>query len=110
MREGKIESYDLERRLVRKDGTIIWARKTASCVRKDDGSIDYFVSVIDVSISAGPIGPREACRFCRRAGLPVVPLGGTKPSAEKPSMLIFSVLLAATAPSRRERQAPFKPR
>jgi PAS domain S-box-containing protein len=47
VREGKIDSYDAEKRLVRKDGTIIWARKTASCVRKDDGSIDYFVSVIE---------------------------------------------------------------
>jgi PAS domain S-box-containing protein len=47
LREGKIDSYDAEKRLVRKDGTIIWARKTAGCVRKDDGSIDYFVSVIE---------------------------------------------------------------
>src|SRR5262249_23031768 len=47
VREGKIDSYDIEKRLLRKDGTIIWARKTAGCVRKDDGSIDYFVSVIE---------------------------------------------------------------
>jgi PAS domain S-box-containing protein len=47
VREGKIDSYDAEKRLVRKDGTIIWARKSAGCVRKDDGSIDYFVSVIE---------------------------------------------------------------
>jgi PAS domain S-box-containing protein len=47
VREGKIDSYDIEKRLLRKDGTIIWARKTAGCIRKDDGSIDYFVSVIE---------------------------------------------------------------
>jgi PAS domain S-box-containing protein len=47
VREGKVDSYDAEKRLVRKDGTVIWARKTAGCVRKDDGSIDYFVSVIE---------------------------------------------------------------
>jgi PAS domain S-box-containing protein len=47
LREGKIDSYDIEKRLVRKDGAIFWARKTADCVRKDDGSIDYVVSVIE---------------------------------------------------------------
>jgi PAS domain S-box-containing protein len=47
MREGKIESYEVEKRDLRKDGAIIWARKTVGCVRKGDGSIDYFVSVIE---------------------------------------------------------------
>jgi PAS domain S-box-containing protein len=47
VREGKIESYDAEARYLRKDGAIIWARKTVGCVRKDDGSIDYFVCVIE---------------------------------------------------------------
>src|SRR5262249_35243582 len=51
MREGKIETYDIEKRYVRKDGGIVWGRKTASCVRKGDGSIDYFVFVIqDISV------------------------------------------------------------
>src|SRR5712671_5719617 len=47
MREGKIESYEVEKRDLRKDGAIIWCRKTVGCVRKGDGSIDYFVSVIE---------------------------------------------------------------
>jgi PAS domain S-box-containing protein len=47
MREGKIDSYELEKRDLRKDGAIIWCRKTVGCVRKGDGSIDYFVSVIE---------------------------------------------------------------
>jgi PAS domain S-box-containing protein len=47
VREGKIDSYETEKRLLRKDGVIIWARKTFGCVRKGDGSIDYFVSVIE---------------------------------------------------------------
>jgi PAS domain S-box-containing protein len=51
MREGKIETYDLEKRYVRKDGALVWGRKTASCVRKSDGSIDYFVFVVqDISV------------------------------------------------------------
>src|SRR5258707_8731836 len=47
MREGRIDSYNVEKRYVRKDGAIIWARKTVSCVRKGDRSIDYFVGVIE---------------------------------------------------------------
>jgi PAS domain S-box-containing protein len=58
MREGKIDSYNLEKRYLRKDGTIIWARKTVSCVRKGDGSIDYFVGVIE-DISARKQAEKE---------------------------------------------------
>jgi PAS domain S-box-containing protein len=47
MREGKIDSYDVDKRYLRKDGAIVWGRKTVGCVRKSDGSIDYFVSVIE---------------------------------------------------------------
>jgi PAS domain S-box-containing protein len=58
MREGKIDSYEVEKRNVRKDGAIIWARKTVGCVRKGDGSIDYFVSVIE-DISARKQAEKE---------------------------------------------------
>ena len=34
MSEGKIDSYNIEKRYLRKDGAIIWAKKTVSCVRK----------------------------------------------------------------------------
>jgi PAS domain S-box-containing protein len=46
-RERKIDSYVVDKRYPRKDGTIVWVRKTVGCVRKDDGSIDYFVSVME---------------------------------------------------------------
>jgi PAS domain S-box-containing protein len=58
MREGKIDSYEVEQRDLRKDGTIIWCRKTVGCVRKSDGSIDYFVSVIE-DISARKQAEKE---------------------------------------------------
>lgn len=58
VREGKIDSYDTEKRYVRKDGTVIWCRKTEGCVRKNDGSIDYFVSVIE-DISARKQAEKE---------------------------------------------------
>jgi PAS domain S-box-containing protein len=60
MREGKIDSYEVEKRDLRKDGAIIWARKTVGCVRKGDGSIDYFVSVIE-DISARKQAEKELC-------------------------------------------------
>jgi PAS domain S-box-containing protein len=58
LREGKIDSYEVEKRDVRKDNAIIWARKTVSSVRKGDGSIDYFVSVIE-DISARKRAEKE---------------------------------------------------
>jgi PAS domain S-box-containing protein len=47
MADGKINSYSIEKRYLRKDGAIIWGRKTVGCVRKGDGSIDYFVAVLE---------------------------------------------------------------
>jgi PAS domain S-box-containing protein len=47
MRLGKIDSYKLNKRFVRRDGAIAWVRLTASSVRKGDGSADYFVRVLE---------------------------------------------------------------
>jgi PAS domain S-box-containing protein len=47
MRDGKIDRYDADKRYLRKDGTIVWARLTVSCVRKNDRSIDYLVTVVE---------------------------------------------------------------
>ncbi len=58
MRDGKIDSYEVEKRDLRKDGAIIWVRKTVGCVRKGDGSIDYLVSVIE-DISARKQAEKE---------------------------------------------------
>jgi PAS domain S-box-containing protein len=43
---GETESYCIEKRYVRKDGGIVWASLTVGCVRKTDGCVDYFVSVV----------------------------------------------------------------
>jgi PAS domain S-box-containing protein len=58
VREGKIDSYEVEKRDLRKDGTIVWCRKTVGCIRKGDGSVDYFVSVIE-DISARKQAEKE---------------------------------------------------
>jgi PAS domain S-box-containing protein len=47
IRDGKIDSYNMDKRYLRKDGAIVWARLTVGCVRKRDTSIDYFVSVVE---------------------------------------------------------------
>jgi PAS domain S-box-containing protein len=47
MLDGTIDSYGMDKRYLRKDGAIVWTRLTVSCVRKSDGLIDYFVSVVE---------------------------------------------------------------
>jgi two-component sensor histidine kinase len=47
MLEGKIDSYEMDKRYVRKDGSIVWGGLTIGCVRKGDESIDYFVAVVE---------------------------------------------------------------
>jgi PAS domain S-box-containing protein len=47
LEDGKVDSFTIEKRDLRKDGTVIWVRRTVSCVRRRDGSIDFFVSVLE---------------------------------------------------------------
>ena len=47
MCDGTIDSYAMDKRYLRKDGAVVWARLTVGCVRKGDGSIDYLVSVVE---------------------------------------------------------------
>jgi PAS domain S-box-containing protein len=47
MRDGKFDSYEMDKRYLRKDGTVVWGRLTVSCVRKSDGSLDYSVGIIE---------------------------------------------------------------
>jgi PAS domain S-box-containing protein len=50
IRDGKIDSYDAENRLLRKDGSTVWVRVNARCVRKSDRSVDYIIAVLaDIS-------------------------------------------------------------
>jgi PAS domain S-box-containing protein len=47
MRDRKIDSFVMDKRYLRKDGSIVWTRLTNGCVRKSDGSIDYFVCMFE---------------------------------------------------------------
>jgi PAS domain S-box-containing protein len=47
LRDGKIDRYDAEWRLRRRNGVTAWARVTVSCVRKSDRSVDYIIAVLE---------------------------------------------------------------
>jgi PAS domain S-box-containing protein len=43
---GEIDGYSLDKRWIRKDGRIIDSIMAAKCVRRADGSVDYFVGLV----------------------------------------------------------------
>ena len=48
---GEIPNYVMEKRYLRKDGSVVWVNLTVGLVRKPDGAPDYFVSVVeDISL------------------------------------------------------------
>jgi PAS domain S-box-containing protein len=50
LRSGKADSYSMDKRYIRKDGTTVWANLAVGCVRNAGSAIEYFVSVIkDIS-------------------------------------------------------------
>jgi PAS domain S-box-containing protein len=50
LRSGKADSYEMEKRYVRKDGTPVWVHITGNAVRRSDGAIDHFVTFVqDIS-------------------------------------------------------------
>jgi PAS domain S-box-containing protein len=47
---GEIDGYSLEKRFIRKDGSVVHASISAKCVRRPDGSADHFVAMVqDIS-------------------------------------------------------------
>lgn len=47
LRAGTIDSYNMDKRYLRKDGAIVWGRLTVGCVRRTERSIDYVVAVVE---------------------------------------------------------------
>ena len=43
---GEIDKYVIEKRFLRKNGEVAWTIMSAGCVRKPDGTADYFVASI----------------------------------------------------------------
>jgi PAS domain S-box-containing protein len=47
---GEIAGYTMDKRWIRKDGQVIHSIMSAKCVRRSDGSVDYFVGLVqDIS-------------------------------------------------------------
>ncbi|HEU5137541.1 MAG TPA: PAS domain S-box protein [Steroidobacteraceae bacterium] len=46
LREGKIENYALEKRYVRKDGSLVWSSTTVTLLRKGTGEAAQFIGII----------------------------------------------------------------
>lgn len=47
---GARDHYRLLKRFLRPDGTVVWGDLTVSCVRAEDGSVDYFVAqIVDIT-------------------------------------------------------------
>jgi PAS domain S-box-containing protein len=44
---GEINSFSMEKRYIKKDGSHAWGHLTASCVRKPDGQLEYTIAVIE---------------------------------------------------------------
>ncbi|MCA8902491.1 MAG: PAS domain S-box protein [Hyphomonas sp.] len=44
---GERDTYNIEKRYLRKDGSIVWVNLTVACFRTPDGAVDYFISVIE---------------------------------------------------------------
>lgn len=45
--DGEIDNFTMEKRYLRKDGSIVWVKLTAGCVRNARGAVDYFISVVE---------------------------------------------------------------
>ncbi|HEY9851829.1 MAG TPA: PAS domain S-box protein [Leptolyngbyaceae cyanobacterium] len=43
---GEIQSYSIEKRFIRKNGEVIHTTTVTQCVRQQDGTIDYFVALV----------------------------------------------------------------
>ena len=61
---GEIDGYSLEKRFIRKDGSVVHASISAKCVRRPDGSPDHFVAMVD-DISERVQMDEEKRRFYR---------------------------------------------
>ncbi|MDX2215269.1 MAG: ATP-binding protein [Oculatellaceae cyanobacterium bins.114] len=43
---GQQEGYSLDKRFIRKDGAVVYASISTRCIRRPNGSVDYFVALV----------------------------------------------------------------
>jgi PAS domain S-box-containing protein len=74
--DGKIDSYRMDKRCLRKDGSVVWTRLTVSAVRKSGGAVDYLVKVIeDISARKQAEQALQASKDCLQFALDATQLG-----------------------------------
>jgi PAS domain S-box-containing protein len=62
---GEVDSYQIEKRWIRKDGDVVHTNSSLKCQRREDGSIDYFAMMVESvtglgpALSGGPAGEWE---------------------------------------------------
>ena len=44
---GEIDNYSIEKRIIRKDGAIVYTNLSVCCVRHPDGSVDYVLGLLE---------------------------------------------------------------
>ena len=44
---GDADAYAMEKRYLRKDGSSVWVNLTVSCARAADGTVEYFIAVVE---------------------------------------------------------------
>ena len=44
---GQIEQYQMEKRFIRKDGTVFWTHLAVGCVREADGRVNHVLALLD---------------------------------------------------------------
>lgn len=44
---GEVNDYMMEKRYIRKDGSILYVKLGVSCVRKEDGTVDYVLALLE---------------------------------------------------------------
>lgn len=44
--EGRRDAYEMDKRYIARGGGLVWATLTVSCIRRPEGSVEYFISAI----------------------------------------------------------------
>jgi diguanylate cyclase (GGDEF)-like protein len=96
--DGEIDTYDMEKRYIRKDGSMVWAHLTVGCVRTCDKAVELFVSVVE-DISARKTAELELQAISERdrieAQAQIAYLAHHDPLTELPNRRTFELYLEA---------------
>ena len=61
---GQIQTFSIEKRYLRKDGSVVWIELTVSLVREASGQPEYFISIVD-DINSRKLAEQRLARSTR---------------------------------------------